>query len=327
MFRDEISIEVHAGKGGDGLVSFLREKFRPKGGPDGGDGGRGGSVFLVAREDLGSLLELGRRKHYVAAKGQPGGSKNKTGKCGEDLELTVPVGTQVYDAVRGNLLADLDRLGRRLEVARGGAGGLGNAHFVSSVRQAPRQATPGQAGESRQVRLELKMFAEVGLLGLPNAGKSTFLARVSAARPKIAEYPFTTLVPQVGIARVGDYDTLCIADLPGLIGGASEGHGLGHRFLKHVERCEVLLHLVDVSAGAEIEPEEAYRVLTRELELSSPTLMAKPRLTVASKCEGEAAEQRAQELEAALGHEVLRMSSATGHGIDAVLERARALAR
>ena len=327
VFRDEITIEVQAGKGGDGLISFLREKYRPKGGPDGGDGGRGGSVYLVARDDRNSLLELGRRKRYAAAKGQPGGPKHKTGKNGEDIELVVPVGTQVYDAKRGNLLADLDSVGRRLEVARGGAGGRGNASFTSSVRQAPRIATQGRPGEAREIRLELKMFAEVGLLGLPNAGKSTFLSKVSAAKPKIADYAFTTLVPQVGIAQIGDYDTLCIADLPGLIEGASEGHGLGHRFLRHVERCKVLLHLVDVSAGAETEPVQAYRVLTQELQRSSPALMQKPRLAVASKCEGDQAEERARALEAALGLEVLRLSSVTGRGLPEVLRRARDLAR
>jgi GTP-binding protein len=327
MFRDECEIEVRAGKGGDGLVSFRREKHVPKGGPDGGDGGRGGSVFLVASEDVHSLLDIGRRPRHVARNGQPGGPSHRTGRDGEDLVLDVPVGTQVLDPARGNLLRDLARGGVRLELARGGAGGRGNASFTNAVRQAPRHATPGEPGEQRRVRLVLKLFAEVGLVGLPNAGKSTFLARVTAATPRIADYPFTTLVPQVGIARVGDYDTLVLADLPGLIEGAAEGHGLGDRFLRHVERCAVLLQLVDVSDGALTEPLEAWRVIDRELARSSPQLAAKPRLVVASKCEGAAAEERAAALEAELGRGVLRISALQGRGLRELLRAAQGLVR
>lgn len=327
MFRDEIEIEVRAGRGGDGLVSFRREKSMPKGGPDGGDGGDGGSVILRASTQENSLLKLGRRKHYVADNGRPGGPSNKSGKSGEDLVLEVPIGTQVFDAKHKNLLFDLAADGITLAVARGGRGGKGNQHFATSVRQTPRFAQRGEDGEKLRVRLELKLFAEVGLVGLPNAGKSTFLSKVTAATPKIADYPFTTLAPQVGIATVGDYDTLVIADLPGLIEGASEGAGLGHRFLKHVERCRVLLQLVDCSALADVEPEEAFRVVDAELAKSSPELFAKPRLVAASKCEDAEAEERAAKLERELGRTVLRVSSATGRGLDAVLREAHALAR
>lgn len=327
MFRDEAKIEVQAGKGGDGLVSFRREKYVPEGGPDGGDGGRGGSVVLVASSREHSLLRLGRQFRYAAQGGRPGMTKKRAGRSGEDVLLEVPIGTLVYDAERGNLLRDLARDGQRLEVARGGKGGRGNVHFASSVRQVPYEATPGQDGEERRLRLELKLFAEVGLLGFPNAGKSTFLSTVTAARPKVADYPFTTLEPQVGIARVGDHDTLVLADLPGLIEGASEGVGLGHRFLKHVERCGVLLHLVDVSAAAERDPAAAVRALEGELERFSPELHAKPRLVVATKVEDEAGAEAAGRLAEDLGVEVLAISSHRHAGVAEVLSRAHRLCR
>jgi GTP-binding protein len=239
----------------------------------------------------------------------------------------VPQGTQVFDAERGNLLRDLTDEGMRLEIVRGGRGGRGNARFKNSVQQAPRKATPGQPGEERSVRLELKIAAEVGLLGLPNAGKSTFLSRVTAARPKIADYAFTTLVPQVGIARVGEHDTLCIADLPGLVEGAARGVGLGLRFLRHVERCRVLLHLVDVSDGAAMEPLAAHRVIVAELAQATPGLAQKPRIVVATKVESPEAEARAQELERALGQPVPCMSAVTGRGVAEVLRLLHAAAR
>jgi GTP-binding protein len=327
VFRDEIEIEVSAGKGGDGLVSFYREKFVPRGGPDGGDGGHGGSVFLVATDQVNSLLKLGRRMRYHAQDGRPGMNSNKAGRDGLDLDIEVPVGTQVFDAARNNLLRDLASNGERLEVVIGGRGGQGNARFATAVRQTPRFAQPGQPGEARHLRLELKLFAEVGLVGLPNAGKSTFLSKVTAATPKIADYPFTTLVPQVGIAKVGDFDTLVIADLPGLIEGASEGHGLGHRFLKHIERCGVLLHLVDASAEAAQDPLEAWRVVESELQRASPALFAKPRLTVATKVESPQAEERATALEAGIGHSVLRISAWTGAGLGELLTAVQRLVR
>ncbi len=336
MFRDECVIDVRAGKGGDGVVSFYREKFVQKGGPDGGDGGRGGSVVLVTDEHVNSLLELGRRRKYAAGDGQPGGARNKAGRDAEDLVLTVPIGTQVFDHAHGNLLRDLTRAGERLVIAAGGDGGLGNARFANSVRQTPRIATPGRPGEARVVRLELKLFAEVGLVGLPNAGKSTLLSKLTAATPKIADYPFTTLSPNVGIARVGAYDQLLLADLPGLIEGAAEGLGLGRRFLKHVERCRVLLQLVDVSPDAPVDPFEAWRIVDAELERSDPELHRKPRVVVASKCESDEARERAVELEQRLGAalggagesvQISRISAARGEGLSALLARAHALAR
>ena len=328
MFRDEAQIEVIAGRGGDGIVAFRREKFVPRGGPDGGDGGHGGDVILVASREHNSLLKVGRPFRYAAPAGRPGGPQLCTGASGSDLFVPVPIGTQVYDAERGNLLFDLAREGDEVVVARGGRGGKGNARFATSVRQVPRHAQPGQEGEQRRLRLELKLFAEVGLLGFPNAGKSTFLARVTAATPKVAAYPFTTLVPQVGIAPIGDYDTLVIADLPGLIEGASEGLGLGHRFLRHVERCGVLLHLVDVSPGADRDPLEAWHALDAELARYSPALHAKPRLTVATKhFEDPASEQRLAALRAGIAGEVLAISAVLGRGVGELLVRARQLVR
>lgn len=319
MFRDEGKIEVIAGDGGDGIVSFRHEKYAPHGGPDGGDGGRGGSLVLVASGSITSLLGVARRFRYAATSGRPGGPRNRTGRAGEDLVVEVPIGTLVIDRARGNVLRDLARDGERVVVARGGVGGKGNARFATAQEQAPRRFTPGTAGEHRELELELKLFADVGLVGLPNAGKSTFLSVVSAARPRIADYPFTTLHPEVGIVELAPGETLVLADLPGLIEGAAEGTGLGHRFLKHVERCAALLHLVDVSAGATEEPLEARRVLIEELERFSPDLIAKPRLLVASKCESPEDEQRANELEQALGESVTRISSQTHRGVDGLL--------
>ncbi len=327
LFRDECEIRVDAGKGGDGLVSFRREKYVPKGGPDGGDGGDGGSVVLLASEQVNSLLAIGRSPRYRAEGGRPGGPADRAGRAGADLVLEVPVGTQVLDAERGNLLKDLATPGQRLVIAQGGRGGRGNARFATAVRQVPRHAELGRPGESRRLRLELKLFAEVGLVGLPNAGKSTFLAAVSRATPKVADYPFTTLEPQVGIAAVGDYDTLVVADLPGLIEGAAEGLGLGHRFLKHVERCRVLLHLVDVSPLAGEDPAEAVRVVAGELARYSPELADRPRLVVATKVEDEEGAERARALGEELGAEVLPISSHTGQGVAGLLERARLLVR
>jgi GTP-binding protein len=319
MFKDECEIEVVAGKGGDGVVSFHREKFVPRGGPDGGDGGSGGSVILLASDHLNSLLPVSRRFRYAAGDGKKGMGQLCSGRSGEDLVVEVPVGTQVFDRARGNLLRDLTEVGQRLVIAQGGAGGLGNARFANSVRQTPRFATDGKPGEARLLRLELKLFAEVGLVGLPNAGKSTFLSSVTAATPKIADYPFTTLSPQVGIASLDATETLVIADLPGLIEGASEGHGLGHRFLKHVERCRVVLHLVDVSEEAEHDPLEAWRVIVAELERFSVELAAKTRILVATKVESAAAEERATLLERESGERVWRISAAQRKGLKELL--------
>jgi len=325
LFRDECAIEVQAGKGGDGLVSFRREKFAPKGGPNGGDGGDGGSVILVAKGDETSLLEIGRKPLHRATNGAPGGPVNRSGAAGEDLVVPVPIGTQVYDQSRGQLLRDLAAEGERVVVAQGGRGGRGNASFATAVRQTPRHAETGRPGERRDLRLELKLFAEVGLVGLPNAGKSTLLARVSAATPKIAGYPFTTLSPQVGIARVGDYDTLVVADLPGLIEGAAQGLGLGHRFLRHIERCQVLLHLVDVSPGADTEPLRAWEVVEGEIAEYSRELAGRPSLLVATKCEDDSARRRAEELAEGAGRPVHPISAVSGEGVGELLARARDL--
>lgn len=328
MFRDEASIEVVAGKGGDGTVSFHREKFITRGGPDGGDGGAGGSVILRADNQINSLLEIGRRFRYAAKGGQPGGTNQRSGRCADDVVLAVPVGTQVYDAEDGNLLRDLDEHGMEVIAAQGGHGGKGNMRFANAIRQAPRHASKGGQGEERRLRLELKLFAEVGLLGFPNAGKSTFLSRVTAARPKVADYPFTTLAPQVGIAQVGDYDTIVLADLPGLVEGAAEGHGLGHQFLRHVERCRVLMHLVDVSLAAEREPIEAWQALEDELLRYSPELHAKPRLVVATKHhEDEGSQARLDALAQASGQPVYGISSVLGLGLTELLRAAHQLVR
>lgn len=322
MFRDEAIIEVIAGKGGDGLVSFRREKSVPRGGPDGGDGGDGGSVVMVATQRESSLLKVGRQFRYAGGKGRPGGTQKCAGRRGPDVLIEVPIGTQVYDRDHGNLLFDLDKEGARLVVAQGGKGGKGNIHFATAVRQVPRIATKGLEGERRAIRLELKLFADVGLVGLPNAGKSTFLSVVTSAKPKIADYPFTTLDPQVGIAEVATGVTICIADLPGLIGGAAEGHGLGHRFLKHVERCRALLHLVDVSEEADTPPAEAFETICAELRDFSPELVGKARILVATKFEQEADEVRVAELEAAAGQPALRVSSMRHEGLRHVLGEA-----
>ena len=314
------------------MVAFRREKYVPRGGPDGGDGGDGGGVILVATDRLNSLLDVGRRFQYRGEKGRPGGTKCCTGARGEPMVIEVPVGTEVRDLERGHLLRDLAKLGDEVLVVKGGRGGRGNAQFANAIQQAPRHHELGKEGEVRKLKLELKLVAEVGLIGLPNAGKSTFLSRVSAARPKIADYPFTTLEPQVGIAPVGDFDTLCIADLPGLIEGAAEGVGLGHRFLKHVERCSVLLHFVDVSPGSDegrggLSPVEAWRVIESELVQYSPELACRDRLLVATKCEDEAAEVRAKELQEESGLPCLRISAHTGAGLEALLVAARKLVR
>ena len=327
MFRDECELEVQGGRGGDGAVSFRREKFAPFGGPDGGNGGDGGDVVLRADTGLNSLLRVGRRPMYEARNGAPGGPRNRSGAKGADTLVLVPVGTQIFDAERGQLLRDLAREGDSCVVAAGGRGGRGNKSFATAVLQAPRQCEPGADGESRRIRLELKLIAEVGLVGLPNAGKSTFLASVTQATPKIADYPFTTLSPQVGIAAVGEGETLVLADLPGLIEGAAEGAGLGHRFLRHVERCAVLLHLVDVSEEATVPPEEALAVVDRELLDYSEELASRPRLVVATKCEDEAAEERARALERASGRPVRRISTLGNLGVRELLADSLALVR
>ena len=283
-FVDEATINVRAGKGGNGIVSFRREKYIPFGGPDGGDGGDGGSVFLVADEGINTLADFRFQRRFAATNGTPGQGRNRTGKGGDDLHVRVPVGTMVYDEDTQELIGDLVSDGQELVVAQGGVGGRGNTRFKSSTNRAPRQCTPGTPGEARSLRLELRLLADVGLLGLPNAGKSTLIRSVSAARPKVADYPFTTLHPNLGVVSVGPYRSFVMADIPGLIEGAAEGAGLGIRFLKHLQRTRLLLHLVDL---APLDPDEDIAAvavgIVGELERFSPDLAARPRWLVFNK--------------------------------------------
>ena len=282
-FVDEAEIIVEAGKGGNGCLSFLRQKFMERGGPDGGDGGDGGSVILVADPSLNTLVDFRFQPRYRAKEGEKGGQTNCSGLGGEDLLVRVPVGTSIYEAETQELMGDLVHAGQRLLVAKGGAHGLGNARFKSSVNRSPRKTTPGKPGEVRRLQLQLKLVADVGLLGLPNAGKSSLIAAVSAARPKVADYPFTTLVPNLGVVSVGEESSFVMADIPGLIEGASEGAGLGIRFLKHLARTRVLLHLIDVSPPDGSDPVEAGRTIIQELEKFSPVLSQKERWLVLNK--------------------------------------------
>lgn len=282
-FVDEAIIQVDAGNGGNGCISFRREKFIPYGGPDGGDGGKGGSIYMVADPDANTLVDYRYTRKFRAARGQSGMGANCSGKGGDDVVLKVPVGTTVVDESTGEVLGDLVEAGQRLLVAAGGRGGLGNIHFKSSTNRAPRKSTPGQPGDSRQLKLELKVLADVGLLGLPNAGKSTFIRAVSAAKPKVADYPFTTLVPNLGVVDIDRHRSFVMADIPGLIEGASEGAGLGIRFLKHLARTRYLLHLVDVAPIDESDPVENVRIIANELQKFSPTLAQLPRWLVLNK--------------------------------------------
>lgn len=282
-FVDEADIRVEAGDGGNGVIGFRREKYIPRGGPDGGDGGDGGSVFLVADENLNTLIDYRFERFHRAERGQNGQGSNCTGKGGEDLDVLVPVGTRATDSDTGEVLGDLLKNGQRLKVAQGGYHGLGNARFKSSTNRAPRQKSDGTPGEIRNLRLELMLLADVGLLGLPNAGKSTFIRSVSAAKPKVADYPFTTLVPNLGVVRLDSNRSFVIADIPGLIEGAADGAGLGIQFLKHLERCRVLLHLVDLMPADQSDPVENAKAIIAELEKYSPKLAEKPRWLVFNK--------------------------------------------
>ncbi len=283
-FVDEATIRVEAGKGGNGCVGFRREKYIPFGGPDGGDGGDGGSVYLLADSNINTLVDFRYTRRFRAQNGQPGMGRNCTGKGGEDCVIRVPVGTVVFDADTDEQIGDLVEAGERLLVAQGGHHGLGNTHFKSSTNRAPRKATPGTPGESRQLRLELKVLADVGLLGLPNAGKSTFIRAVSSARPKVADYPFTTLYPNLGVVSIEAHRSFVVADIPGLIEGAAEGAGLGIRFLKHLARTRLLLHLVDVAPfEAERDPVADARTIVAELEKYSPELASRERWLVLNK--------------------------------------------
>ena len=282
-FVDEATIKVHAGKGGNGCLSFRREKYIPHGGPDGGDGGDGGSVFLLAKEGLNTLIDFRYTRNFKAQNGQQGTSAECTGKGGDDLVLDVPIGTTVIDMETGDVLGDLTEIDQKLKVAQGGFHGLGNTRYKSSTNRAPRQTSPGKEGDVRELKLELKVLADVGLLGLPNAGKSTFIRSVSAARPKVADYPFTTLVPNLGVVGMSGDKSFVVADIPGLIEGASEGAGLGIRFLKHLTRTRLLLHLVDMMPYDGSTPEHNARVIEKELKTFSSTLSDQDRWLVLNK--------------------------------------------
>ena len=322
-FVDEATIKVHAGKGGNGCLSFRREKYIPKGGPDGGDGGDGGSVILVAAEGLNTLIDFRYTRNFKAQAGQQGSSAECTGRGGDDLLLQVPVGTTVIDNETGDVMGDLTELDQQLKVAQGGFHGLGNTRYKSSTNRAPRQTSPGQDGEVREIKLELKVLADVGLLGLPNAGKSTFIRSVSAARPKVADYPFTTLVPNLGVVGMSGDKSFVIADKPGLIEGASEGAGLGIRFLKHLTRTRLLLHLVDMMPYDGSTPDQNARVIESELETFSPTLASGDRWLVLNKIDllpEDEVEGQCQQVVDALGWEgpVFRMSGLASQGTKAL---------
>ncbi len=328
-FVDVAEISVTAGAGGDGCVAFRREKGVPRGGPAGGNGGRGGSIWLVATEETSTLLDFRYRKQYQADKGQPGSGSRRTGADGADLEIVVPCGTSVYDGDAGDILCDLTEPGQRQCVAEGGQGGRGNYEFRSPQRQAPHISTPGRPGTSRNLRLELKLLADIGLIGLPNAGKSTLLSRLTAAKPKIADYPFTTLIPNLGIVDLGDYTSCSMADIPGLIEGASDGKGLGHEFLRHVERTRALVYLVEVTDPA---PVSVLTVLRQELSRYGRRLADLPFLVVLSKldlADEEAVDDIRREVAGWArdhsGRDPLLISAVTGQGLDALRHKLRDL--
>ena len=324
-FIDQARISVRGGDGGDGLVAWRREKFVPKGGPAGGDGGDGGSVILEVDEGLSTLLDYRYRHEHRAQSGERGGNKDMHGKRGHDTVLRVPAGTMVYDDADGTLLADLRSHGERLVAARGGRGGRGNIHFATPIDRAPRRCEPGRPGQERVVRLELKLLADVGLVGFPNVGKSSFIARVSAARPKIADYPFTTLVPNLGVVQLSDDRTLVLADVPGLIGGAHAGAGLGHQFLRHLERTRALIHILEVSTVPGRTPLRDYLALRRELELYDASLAARIEIVALNKMDLPVTRKRLpalQRLFARRGIKLLPISAVTGQGLSQVLEAA-----
>ncbi|HNS53952.1 MAG: GTPase ObgE [Syntrophobacterales bacterium] len=321
-FVDEAKIYVKAGDGGRGCVSFRREKYVPRGGPNGGDGGKGGDVVVVASASHRTLLDLKFQQHHVARHGGHGEGSDRTGRNSEDVVIPVPVGTIVADDATGEVLADLVEDGQRVIVARGGRGGKGNAFFATSTNRAPRYAQPGEQGEERWIRLELKLLADVGVIGFPNAGKSTLIARVSAAKPKIADYPFTTLTPNLGVVQYKNFGTFVIADIPGLIEGAHRGVGLGTRFLRHVERTAVLVHLLDLSGEAPVSGWRNFETINRELELYDPALAKKPQVVAIGKADlPETRERAKKEIDFFRRKkiEVFLISAVTGEGIDALI--------
>jgi GTP-binding protein len=319
VFIDEVRIQIKAGDGGNGCMAFRREKYVPRGGPSGGDGGRGGDVTLVADPHANTLLKYRYNPEHKAERGRHGEGSNCTGAEGQSIELAVPVGTVVYDEATGERLVDFTEPGQRFLVAKGGRGGKGNARYATSTHQAPTEHPPGFPGEEKRLRMELKLLADVGLVGFPNAGKSTLISRISAARPKIAAYPFTTLEPNLGVVQVGDFRTFVVADIPGLIAGAHLGHGLGIQFLRHIERTRLLVHLVDVSDASGRNPVEDFETVMQELASFSEDLVAKPMLVVASKMDAAQDVERVGELRRlaeSRGLPFFEISSATGLGIE-----------
>ncbi|WP_077539320.1 GTPase ObgE [Sedimentisphaera cyanobacteriorum] len=322
MFIDEAKIFIKAGDGGDGCVSFRREKFLPKGGPDGGNGGSGGDVIFEASESVDTLTDFAGRHHWRAENGMQGEGSNKTGADGSDLVIQVPAGTLIYDADTEILLKDLNTSGDKVTICKGGKGGKGNKFFTSSIRQAPRIAEPGEDGQARNLRLELKLIADVGMVGLPNSGKSTLVSVCSKARPKIANYPFTTLNPVLGIAELSGYRRFVMADIPGLISGAHKGAGLGHEFLRHIERTKTIVHLIDICPMDGSDPADNYRQIRDELEKYSPMLAEKKELVVVNKTDLLQSDEPVRELSRKLsGCEIVQVSAATKKGINALKER------
>lgn len=328
MFVDEVDIHVTAGAGGRGCLAFRRELRVPRGGPSGGDGGHGGSIYIVASPHTNTLINYRFHPEFDAQRGQHGQGSNRTGHAGGDLELAVPIGTLVYEKATEpeaapRLLADLAHEGDRVLVAKGGRGGMGNARFATSTNRAPRKVQPGEPGEEKHLRLELKLLADVGLVGFPNAGKSTLIARISAARPKIADYPFTTLTPNLGVVRLSDDRSFVVADVPGLIEGAHRGLGLGHQFLRHLERTKVLVHLVDISSASGRDAVHDLDTVRRELELFRPVFAARPQIVAANKIDALDDESRATALAhraSELGLPFFRISGVTGAGVPDLLE-------
>jgi GTP-binding protein len=319
MFIDEVRILVKAGDGGNGCLAFRREKFVPRGGPSGGDGGRGGDVVMVATQHANTLLQFRFNPEHKAERGRHGEGSNRTGAEGHSIELPVPVGTVVYDEATGNRIFDFTEPGQRFRVARGGRGGRGNARFASATHQVPTEHEDGRHGEEKRLRLELKLLADVGLVGFPNAGKSTLISRISAARPKIADYPFTTLEPNLGVVQLANFKSFVVADIPGLIEGAHAGAGLGIQFLRHIERTRLLAHLVDVSESSGRDPVHDFDVILAELASFSDELAAKPMIVVATKLDAAQDPSRVEalrELAKQRGLTFFEISSATGQGID-----------
>ena len=318
-FIDEAKIQVQAGRGGDGCISFRREKFVPYGGPDGGDGGHGGDVIIKTDPSCSTLLHLRYHSHLIPEDGVPGGTNKMSGRNAKSLEIRVPVGTLIKSEDNGVVLADLDQVRTEVVIAPGGKGGLGNCHFVRPNNQAPRRATKGKPGTSLWLQFELKLMADVGIVGFPNAGKSTLLSRISNAKPKIADYPFTTLTPQLGVVKVGDMKTVVVADIPGLIEGAHMGAGLGHRFLKHIERTRVLLHVLDVSEPSQKDPLEHYNILRSELQSYNPDLLLKPHVVALNKTDINKNVRDYKTYFKKKNIPVFAISSVTGEGINSLL--------